>query len=112
MNKPDISVVPIDSIRPNPKCLRPVSELHVKYLAEQINREGLNHPIRVRKKYNEIHDGVHRWHACKQLGYTVIKVEFMEYLEDVANRVLVCYKTGQQPAEADVRRLCNNAKRR
>lgn len=55
-----------------------------------IKTHGFVQPILVREIADvyEIIDGEHRWRACKEAGYTEIKVESMGYISDEQAKIL------------------------
>ena len=73
-------LVPIADIYIPRAHQRPIDADKVKALAESIMEKGLQMPIHVRpdKKRYVLVSGLHRLEACKALGETKIKVNFVQ----------------------------------
>lgn len=70
-SKSKIAVLPIDSLKPHEKG----SPLYLEILKQEITRDGvLKYPVIADEKTHVILDGMHRWLALKNLGYTLIPV--------------------------------------
>ncbi|MEM3769817.1 MAG: ParB N-terminal domain-containing protein [Candidatus Bathyarchaeia archaeon] len=66
-----IELLPIDVLKPHEKG----SPLYLEMLKKEILKDGvLKYPIVTDEKTNVILDGMHRWLALKNLGYTQIPV--------------------------------------
>lgn len=72
-------VVPIDSVRPNPKNPNVMSKTMFEKAKKIFEEKGMFGSIIVREHdvdgYYEILDGEHRWKIAKELGWTEIPVE-------------------------------------
>ncbi|MGQ9565953.1 MAG: hypothetical protein ACUVT5_05345 [Candidatus Bathyarchaeales archaeon] len=77
--KVTIALLPIDELKPHEKG----SPLYLELLKQEILRDGmLKYPIIVDEKSRVILDGMHRWLALKDLGYSRIPVILVNALQD------------------------------
>lgn len=84
----DFRTVDINSVQPNPVALRAVDSKNEQYinLSRDIGRRGLLKPILVREKvdeatqesYFELCDGLQRYSACVENGFTEIPVKVQD----------------------------------
>lgn len=93
-------IVDINKIQPNswnPKeSIDESGENKKRYeeIKEQINKKGLFEAITVRELEDqyEILDGFHRWNACKDLGFTEIRVNNLGKIDDKLARAITLIK--------------------
>ena len=79
-----IVLLPIDMLKPHEKA----SPLYLEILRQEILRDGiLKHPIIADEKTHVILDGMHRWLALKNLGYTLIPVILVDVFQNPKIRV-------------------------
>ncbi|HDD69570.1 MAG TPA: hypothetical protein ENG19_00425 [Candidatus Bathyarchaeota archaeon] len=86
MEKPDFKMVlmPINELKPHEKGL----PLYLELLKREILNDGfLKYPIIVDEKTYVILDGMHRWLALKNLGYTLIPVILVDAFKNPKIRV-------------------------
>ena len=77
MEAMQVETVPIDSLRPNAYNPNRQTADEFAKLKKSILENGFGQPI-VAWRSGEIVDGEHRWKACKELGFTKIKVIFFD----------------------------------
>ncbi|MGB9740666.1 MAG: ParB N-terminal domain-containing protein [Candidatus Bathyarchaeia archaeon] len=83
-SKPKIAVLPIDSLKPHEKG----SPLYLEILKQEITRDNvLKYPIVADERTRVILDGMHRWLALKNLGYTLIPVMLVDAHQNPRIRV-------------------------
>ena len=77
-------------IEPNPWNPNQQDDGMFKKLINSIKKNGFTTPILVRKieKGYQIIDGEHRWKACKELDYNIIKAEVIENIDDTTAKTL------------------------
>ena len=79
-----IVLLQIDKLKPHEKA----SPLYLEILRQEILRDGiLKHPIIADEKTHVILDGMHRWLALKNLGYTLIPVILVDVFQNPKIRV-------------------------
>jgi len=86
MEKPDFKMVlmPINELKPHEKGL----PLYLELLKREILNDGfLKYPIIADEKTYVILDGMHRWLALKNLGYTLIPVILVDAFKNPKIRV-------------------------
>jgi len=80
----NIVLVPIDDLKPHEKG----SPLYLELLKHEILKDGvLKYPIIADEKTHVILDGMHRWLALKNLGYTSIPVILVDAFQNPKIRV-------------------------
>lgn len=67
---------------------------HYEEIREEIKKKGLFEAITVRelKEGYEILDGYHRWTACKELGFTEIRINTLGKMDDKLARAITLVK--------------------
>jgi hypothetical protein len=74
-----IVIMPINDLRPHEKG----SPLYLELLKQEILKDGvLKYPIIADKKTSIILDGMHRWLALKNLGYSLIPVMLVDVFQN------------------------------
>lgn len=80
----NITLMPIDDLKPHEKG----SPLYLELLKQEILKDGiLKYPIIADEKTHVILDGMHRWLALKNLGYTSIPVMLVDAFQNPKIRV-------------------------
>ncbi|MEM2105167.1 MAG: ParB N-terminal domain-containing protein [Candidatus Bathyarchaeia archaeon] len=103
--KADLKVVvlPIDELKPHEKG----SPLYLEILKKEITRDGvLKYPIIADEKTRVILDGMHRWLALKNMGYTFIPTLLVDVSKTPGIRVgrrrihqYICDQNAEIPVE-------------
>jgi len=96
-----ITLLPIDELKPHEKG----SPIYLELLKQEILRDGmLKYPIIADEKTHVILDGMHRWLALKNLGYTRIPVILVDACNNPEIRVgkrrihrYICNSDGEIP---------------
>jgi len=96
-----ITLLPIDELKPHEKG----SPIYLELLKQEILRDGvLKYPIIADEKTHVILDGMHRWLALKNLGYTLIPVILVDACNNPEIRVgkrrihrYICNSDGEIP---------------
>jgi hypothetical protein len=86
MEKPSFKIVlmPINELKPHEKG----SPLYLEFLKREILGDGfLKYPIIADAKTHVILDGMHRWLALKNMGYTLIPVVLIDVFKNPKIRV-------------------------
>jgi hypothetical protein len=79
-----VVLLPIDDLKPHEKG----SPLYLKLLKQEILKDGmLKYPIIADEKTHVILDGMHRWLALKNLGYSLIPVILVDAFHNPKIRV-------------------------
>jgi len=67
---------------------------HYEEIREEIRKKGLFEAVTVRevKEGYEILDGYHRWTACKELGFTEIRINTLGKIDDKLARAITLIK--------------------
>lgn len=83
-------LVGVDDILPNPKNPNTHPASQVSLLAQNIRYHGWRHPITISKLSGFIVSGHGRWEAAKELGVSIVPVEYQDFTsEDNELAVLV-----------------------
>ncbi|MEM3596656.1 MAG: ParB/RepB/Spo0J family partition protein [Candidatus Bathyarchaeia archaeon] len=79
-----VVVLPVDELKPHEKG----SPLYLEILKQEITRDGvLKYPIIADEKTRVILDGMHRWLALKNIGYTLIPTILVDASKNLGIRV-------------------------
>lgn len=104
-------IVDINKVRPNtwnPKeGIEESTEnkKHYEEIREEIRKKGLFEAITVREVGDEyeILDGYHRWTACKELGFTEIRINTLGEIDDKLARAITLIKEQKRVAISELK---------
>ncbi|MGB9675955.1 MAG: ParB N-terminal domain-containing protein [Candidatus Bathyarchaeales archaeon] len=98
-----VVILPIDKLKPHEKG----SPLYLEILKQEITKDGvIKYPIIADEKTHVILDGMHRWLALKNMGYTLIPVILVDASKNTGIRVgrrrihrYICNQEAEIPIE-------------
>lgn len=78
---------------------------HYEEIREEIRKKGLFEAITVREVGDEyeILDGYHRWTACKELGFTEIRINTLGEIDDKLARAITLIKEQKRVAISELK---------